>query len=100
MTQVSRAIGMDRRIGRRFLQAGLGFGKPRFRKDILGLVYLCEPMMREEEYWACCQAKQPNSCLAKTIWLECTSTLHRRECMQQSPNRDSRGCTESTGTAE
>jgi UDPglucose 6-dehydrogenase len=53
VTQVSRAIGMDQRIGNQFLQAGLGFGKPRFRKDILSLVYLCQQHGLTEcaEYW-------------------------------------------------
>ncbi len=42
VTEVSRAIGMDLRIGSRFLNAGPGFGGSCFRKDILSLVYLCE----------------------------------------------------------
>ncbi len=42
VTEVSRAIGMDSRIGSRFLNAGPGFGGSCFRKDILSLVYLCE----------------------------------------------------------
>ena len=42
MTEVSRAIGMDSRIGSKFLNAGPGFGGSCFRKDILNLVYLCE----------------------------------------------------------
>lgn len=42
VTEVSRAIGMDSRIGAKFLNAGPGFGGSCFRKDILNLVYLCE----------------------------------------------------------
>ncbi len=42
VTEVSRAIGMDSRIGSRFLNAGPGFGGSCFSKDILSLVYLCE----------------------------------------------------------
>ena len=42
VTEVSRAIGMDSRIGPKFLNAGPGFGGSCFRKDILNLVYLCE----------------------------------------------------------
>lgn len=42
VTEVSRAIGMDSRIGSKFLSAGPGFGGSCFRKDILNLVYLCE----------------------------------------------------------
>jgi len=40
--EVSRAIGMDKRIGPRFLNASVGFGGSCFQKDILNLVYLCE----------------------------------------------------------
>jgi UDPglucose 6-dehydrogenase len=42
ITEVSRAIGMDSRIGPKFLRASIGFGGSCFRKDILNLVYLCE----------------------------------------------------------
>ena len=49
----SRAIGLDRRIGRRFLQASVGFGGSCFKKDILNLVYLCEccGLFQVAEYW-------------------------------------------------
>lgn len=40
--QVTAAAGRDKRIGARFLKAGLGFGGSCFKKDILNLVYLCE----------------------------------------------------------
>ena len=39
--EVSKAIGMDSRIGSYFLNAGPGFGGSCFKKDILNLVYLC-----------------------------------------------------------
>ena len=42
VTEVSRAIGTDSRIGAKFLQASIGFGGSCFKKDILNLVYLCE----------------------------------------------------------
>jgi UDPglucose 6-dehydrogenase len=42
VNEVSRAIGMDSRIGSKFLRASVGFGGSCFRKDILNLVYLCE----------------------------------------------------------
>jgi len=42
VTEVSRAVGRDSRIGAKFLNAGPGFGGSCFRKDILNLVYLCE----------------------------------------------------------
>jgi UDPglucose 6-dehydrogenase len=41
ITEVSRAVGMDSRIGGKFLKAGVGFGGSCFKKDILNLVYLC-----------------------------------------------------------
>ena len=40
--QVAHAVGMDTRIGPRFLKASVGFGGSCFQKDILHLVYLCE----------------------------------------------------------
>ncbi|MFC1707524.1 UDP-glucose 6-dehydrogenase [Planctomycetota bacterium] len=51
--EVSRAIGMDSRIGSRFLNASVGFGGSCFRKDILNLVYLCEHHGLQEvaDYW-------------------------------------------------
>ena len=42
VSEVANAIGMDSRIGAKFLRAGPGFGGSCFRKDILNLVYLCE----------------------------------------------------------
>ena len=40
--EVAHAIGMDPRIGPRFLNASVGFGGSCFKKDILNLVYLCD----------------------------------------------------------
>jgi UDPglucose 6-dehydrogenase len=42
ITEVAHAIGLDSRIGPRFLRASVGFGGSCFKKDILNLVYLCE----------------------------------------------------------
>lgn len=42
--EVARAVGMDTRIGSKFLKASVGFGGSCFQKDILNLVYLCESM--------------------------------------------------------
>jgi UDPglucose 6-dehydrogenase len=53
VSEVARAIGMDSRIGSKFLQASVGFGGSCFRKDILNLVYLCEYYGLQEvaAYW-------------------------------------------------
>jgi UDPglucose 6-dehydrogenase len=40
--EVASAVGMDSRIGPRFLNASVGFGGSCFKKDILNLVYICE----------------------------------------------------------
>ena len=54
ITEVSRAIGMDTRIGSKFLEASIGFGGSCFRKDILHLSYLCEfyGLPEVADYWA------------------------------------------------
>ncbi len=51
--EVAYAIGTDRRIGSRFLNASVGFGGSCFKKDILNLVYICESYGLTEvaEYW-------------------------------------------------
>jgi UDPglucose 6-dehydrogenase len=53
VSEVARAIGMDSRIGSKFLNASVGFGGSCFRKDILNLVYLCQHYGLPEvaEYW-------------------------------------------------
>jgi len=40
--EIAYAIGLDSRIGPKFLKASIGFGGSCFKKDILNLVYLCE----------------------------------------------------------
>ena len=47
--ELSRAIGMDHRIGPKFLKASAGFGGSCFQKDILNLVYLCKFYGLEQE---------------------------------------------------
>jgi UDPglucose 6-dehydrogenase len=42
ISEVSRAIGKDSRIGSKFLNASIGFGGSCFKKDILNLVYISE----------------------------------------------------------
>jgi UDPglucose 6-dehydrogenase len=51
--ELSKAIGMDHRIGPHFLKASVGFGGSCFQKDILNLVYLCRHYGLEEvaDYW-------------------------------------------------
>ena len=51
--ELSKAIGMDHRIGPHFLNASVGFGGSCFQKDILSLVYLCKFYGLDEvaEYW-------------------------------------------------
>ncbi len=53
ITEVSNAIGMDSRIGNKFLKSGPGFGGSCFTKDILNLVYLSNfyGLERVADYW-------------------------------------------------
>ena len=53
INDVSDAIGMDSRIGAKFLRAGVGFGGSCFKKDILNLVYLCRHynLQPVADYW-------------------------------------------------
>ncbi|KAM3462259.1 hypothetical protein MY5147_009847 [Beauveria neobassiana] len=52
--EVARAVGIDPRIGNKFLVAGIGFGGSCFKKDILNLVYLAESIGLPEvgSYWS------------------------------------------------
>jgi len=51
--EVARAVGMDSRIGPKFLKSSVGFGGSCFQKDILNLVYLCRYYGLNEaaDYW-------------------------------------------------
>jgi len=51
--EVSSAIGMDTRIGPKFLKTSVGFGGSCFQKDILNLVYLCKyyGLNQVADYW-------------------------------------------------
>lgn len=53
IAEVSHAVGLDKRVGAKFLRAGVGFGGSCFKKDILNLVYLCETFNLHEvaAYW-------------------------------------------------
>jgi UDPglucose 6-dehydrogenase len=51
--EVSMIVGMDSRIGSKFLQPSVGFGGSCFQKDILSLIYICQSKGLTEvaEYW-------------------------------------------------
>src|SRR5208337_3940415 len=51
--EVAKAIGLDSRLGSKFLNASVGFGGSCFKKDILNLVYLCRSYGLREvaDYW-------------------------------------------------
>lgn len=53
VTEVAKAIGMDSRIGSKFLNASVGFGGSCFQKDILNLVYIAKSYGLDEvaDYW-------------------------------------------------
>jgi UDPglucose 6-dehydrogenase len=53
INEVARAIGMDSRIGSKFLKASVGFGGSCFQKDILNLVYIAKSYGLNEvaDYW-------------------------------------------------
>ncbi len=53
VSEVAQAIGMDTRIGSKFLKASVGFGGSCFKKDILNLVYIAESYGLREvaDYW-------------------------------------------------
>ena len=53
VNEVSKAIGMDSRIGSKFLKASVGFGGSCFQKDILNLVYIAKSYGLDEvaDYW-------------------------------------------------
>ncbi len=53
VNEVAKAIGMDSRIGSKFLKASVGFGGSCFQKDILNLVYISKSFGLHEvaEYW-------------------------------------------------
>jgi UDPglucose 6-dehydrogenase len=53
INEVAKAIGMDSRIGSKFLKASVGFGGSCFQKDILNLVYISKAFGLNEvaDYW-------------------------------------------------
>ncbi|MCM8570503.1 UDP-glucose 6-dehydrogenase [Gramella jeungdoensis] len=53
VNEVARAVGMDSRIGPKFLKSSVGFGGSCFQKDILNLVYIAKSFGLYEvaDYW-------------------------------------------------
>jgi UDPglucose 6-dehydrogenase len=53
VAEVAKAIGMDSRIGPKFLQTSVGFGGSCFQKDILNLVYISRSLglIEVADYW-------------------------------------------------
>ncbi len=53
INEVSKAIGLDSRIGSKFLKASVGFGGSCFQKDILNLVYIARSynLHQVADYW-------------------------------------------------
>ena len=53
VNELSKAIGMDSRIGPKFLKASVGFGGSCFQKDILNLVYIAKSygLNKVADYW-------------------------------------------------
>ena len=53
INNVAKAVGMDHRIGKYFLNAGPGFGGSCFKKDISNLIYICNYYGLKEvaSYW-------------------------------------------------
>uniref|UniRef100_A0A452HL06 UDP-glucose 6-dehydrogenase n=1 Tax=Gopherus agassizii TaxID=38772 RepID=A0A452HL06_9SAUR len=78
--EVARAIGMDQRIGNKFLKASVGFGGSCFQKDVLNLVYLCEALNLPEvaRYWQqrCWAASRGTSINWLTSFLRESSSIY------------------------
>lgn len=53
VNEVAKAIGMDSRIGSKFLKSSVGFGGSCFQKDILNMVYIAKSYGLNEvaDYW-------------------------------------------------
>jgi UDPglucose 6-dehydrogenase len=53
VSEVAKAVGLDSRIGSRFLNASIGFGGSCFQKDVYNLIYLAESLKLEPvaQYW-------------------------------------------------
>jgi len=73
--EVANGIGMDARIGRRFLDAGLGFGGSCFPKDLRAFIKICEQLgydfrlLREVQRINAEQMERFVKKIADTLWV-------------------------------
>lgn len=76
VTEVAAAIGMDSRIGPKFLKASVGFGGSCFQKDILNLVYISKSFGLNEvaDYWE--QVVRMNDHQKRRFALKIVQTLY------------------------
>ena len=76
ISEVARAIGMDSRIGAKFLKASVGFGGSCFQKDILNLVYIAKSygLLEVADYWE--QVIMMNDHQKRRFALNIVSTLY------------------------
>ena len=84
--EVSRAIGMDSRIGSSFLKTSVGFGGSCFQKDILNLVYIARSIGLEKvaNYWEqilIINAHQRDRFANKILSLIKSKSLNRNICI-------------------
>ena len=81
--ELSKAVGMDSRIGENFLKASPGFGGSCFQKDILNLVYLCQHYGLNEaaEYWI--QVVKINNYQRKRIAKEIIDQLDNNQAQKK-----------------
>jgi UDPglucose 6-dehydrogenase len=81
VTEVARAVGMDKRIGNRFLAAGIGWGGSCFGKDLRALVYLLRHYHLDEEARFYQAAHDLNYSLRRRF----VHTIH--DCLHSLPNK-------------
>lgn len=73
--KVAEGIGMDKRIGRQFLNAGLGYGGSCFPKDVKAFIAIAEKLgqpfhlMREVERLNCSQLERFLTKLRDKLWI-------------------------------
>src|SRR3989440_10654305 len=73
--KVADGIGMDRRIGRSFLNAGIGYGGSCFPKDIAAFITICEqlgvpfPLLKEVQRINADQKNRFLKAIRDTLWV-------------------------------